>query len=88
MLGDGYFQHGRWRHRCKPWWNCEITYEPLGVKAGIILNSNHGSTVMLPQALVVETLCAEAFGTSSHGSLKLAALFKEAGSPQTASSTS
>jgi malonate-semialdehyde dehydrogenase (acetylating) / methylmalonate-semialdehyde dehydrogenase len=64
--------------------NCEITHEPLGVCAGII-PFNFPTMVplwMLPQALVAgNTFVLKPSEQVPYGSLKLAALFKEAGLP-------
>ena len=64
--------------------NCEITYEALGVVAGII-PFNFPTMVplwMLPQALVAgNTFVLKPSEQVPYGSMKLAALFKEAGLP-------
>jgi malonate-semialdehyde dehydrogenase (acetylating)/methylmalonate-semialdehyde dehydrogenase len=64
--------------------NCEVTYEPLGVCAGII-PFNFPTMVplwMLPQALVAgNSFVLKPSEQVPYGSFKLAALFKEAGLP-------
>ncbi len=64
--------------------NCEVTYEPLGVCAGIV-PFNFPTMVplwMLPQALVAgNSFVLKPSEQVPYGSMKLAALFREAGLP-------